>query len=151
MMYNLMEEALREQFGVLFVDGKGDPKTVREITQIANKYQRKVYVFSDKASDSPDGQLWHYNPVMYGKLTAITERLMAVMDWSESFYENESKNLLQQIILFLADYIRIEKEREHRDIQGEPLTMDLETIHRFLDLSELAEYSLLRTIRACDP
>ncbi len=140
MMYNLMEEALREQFGVLFVDGKGDPKTVREITQIANKYQRKVYVFSDKASDSPDGQLWHYNPVMYGKPTAITERLMAVMDWSESFYENESKNLLQQIILFLADYIRIEKEREHRDIQGEPLTMDLETIHRFLDLSELAEY-----------
>lgn len=141
MMYNIMEEAIREDFGVLFVDGKGDPKTVKEIRTIAENYGKKVYVFSDKASDSPDGQLWHYNPVAHGKPTAVTERLMAVMDWSESFYENESKNLLQQITMFLQDYIKIEKKRKTpRAIQGEPLKMNLETIHRFLDLSELANY-----------
>ncbi|MGX2947019.1 type IV secretory system conjugative DNA transfer family protein [Enterococcus alishanensis] len=140
MMYNLMEEALMEGLGALFVDGKGDPKTVKEIRKLADRYGKRLYVFSDKASDSPDGQLWNYNPVMYGKPTAITERLMAVMDWSESFYENESKNMLQQIILFLHEYIEIEKAHERRDVQGEPLAMNLETIHRFLDLPELANY-----------
>ncbi|MGM0241201.1 type IV secretory system conjugative DNA transfer family protein [Enterococcus sp. AZ103] len=140
MLYNLMEAGLKEGLGALFVDGKGDPKTVREIKKLTEKYGKKLYVFSDKASDSPDGHLWNYNPVMYGKPTAITDRLMAVMDWSESFYENESKNMLQQIILFLQEYIEIEKTHEHRPVQGEPLAMNLETIHRFLDLPELANY-----------
>lgn len=133
MMYNIMEEALKENLGVIFVDGKGDPKTEKEITRLANFYGKKVYVFSDRSK-------WHYNPVKYGKATAIKDRLMAVMDWSEQYYKNESENTLQQIILFIQDYIKLEAETGHRTTQGAPLKNDLKTYMRFLNLSEIANY-----------
>jgi len=133
MMYNIMEAALRKAMGLIFINGKGDPKGIKEIEKIANFYDKRVYVFSDESK-------WHYNPVKYGKPTSVTDRLMAVMDWSEQFYEKESKNILQQIISFLQDYNEVEKHREHIKEQGEPLKMDLETIHRFLDLTEIANY-----------
>lgn len=118
MMYNIMEQALREDMGVVYVDGKGSPKTVESITKLARHYGKKVYNFSDKTD-------WHYNPVKYGKPTSITDRLMAVMEWSEQFYANESRNLLQGVISFLQDF-------------GFP--SDLETIHGYLDLQAVGRF-----------
>lgn len=136
MMFNIMEEALREDMGTIFIDGKGDPKTEKEIKKITDYYGKKLYVFSERSK-------WHYNPVKYGKATAITDRLMAVMDWSDSFYEKESENTLQQVIMFVQEYIEIEKSREHNESQGKPLKNDLETYLRFLSLSEIANYLFL--------
>lgn len=133
MMYNIMEEGLKENLGVIFVDGKGDPKTEKEIKKIADFYGKNLYVFSDRSK-------WHYNPVKYGKATAIKDRLMAVMDWSEQYYKNESENTLQQIILFIQEYIKIEKKSGHRTTQGNPLKNDLNTYMRFLNLTEIANY-----------
>lgn len=128
-----MEEGLKENLGVIFVDGKGDPKTEKEIKKIADFYGKNLYVFSDRSK-------WHYNPVKYGKATAIKDRLMAVMDWSEQYYKNESENTLQQIILFIQEYIKIEKKSGHRTTQGNPLKNDLNTYMRFLNLTEIANY-----------
>lgn len=132
-LYTLLEDALKEGKGGVYVDGKGDPKTVKEIRRLVQKYKKKLYVFSDDS-------ILRYNPVKHGKPTAITERLMAVMDWSEQFYENESENLLQQIISFLTDYVEVEKTRENRPVQGEPLKKDLKNIHRFLSWTAIANY-----------
>lgn len=132
-LYTLLEDALKQGKGGVYVDGKGDPKTAKEIGKLVKKYNKKLYVFSDQTK-------LRYNPVKHGKPTAITERLMAVMDWSEQFYENESENLLQQIVSFLIDYVEVEKKRENRPTQGKPLNKDLQTIHRFLSWSAIANY-----------
>lgn len=71
---------------------------------------------------------------------------MSVMDWSESFYEKESENMLQMILSFIQDYIDVESNRTDKQRssgQGKRLKMDLETIHRFLDLYEIANYLFL--------
>lgn len=136
LMYSILEGALRNGLGSVYIDGKGDPKTEKEIQSVVEAYGKKLVVFSDRSN-------MHYNPVRYGKATAIKDRLMAVMDWSESFYEKESENMLQMIINFLQDYIEVEKTRENRPAQGDLLRMDLETIHRFLDLNEIGNYLFL--------
>ena len=118
MMYNIMEQALREDMGVIYVDGKGSPKTVQSITKLANHYGKKVYNFSDKTD-------WHYNPVKYGKPTSITDRLIDSMEWSEPYYKGESKNLLQKVIRFLHDF-------------GFP--SDLETIYEHLNVQTVGEF-----------
>lgn len=118
MMYNIMEQALREDMGVIYVDGKGSPKTVQSITKLANHYGKKVYNFSDKTD-------WHYNPVKYGKPTSITDRLIDSMEWSEPYYKGESKNLLQKVIRFLHDF-------------GFP--SDLETIYEHLNVQTIGEF-----------
>lgn len=118
MMYNIMEQALREDMGVIYVDGKGSPKTVQSITRLANHYGKNVYNFSDKTD-------WHYNPVKYGKPTSITDRLIDSMEWSEPYYKGESKNLLQKVIRFLHDF-------------GFP--SDLETIYEHLNVQTVGEF-----------
>lgn len=118
MMYNIMEQALREDMGVIYVDGKGSPKTVQSITKLANHYGKKVYNFSDKTD-------WHYNPVKYGKPTSITDRLIDSMEWSEPYYKGESKNLLQKVIRFLHDF---------------GFSSDLETIYEHLNLQTVGEF-----------
>lgn len=133
LMYAIMEAALRMGFGSIFIDGKGDGTTEEEIRKLADHYGKKVYVFSEDTD-------YRYNPVKYGSATAIKDRLMDVMSWSDKFYENEAQNQLQQIVLFIHEYIEIEKKRGHRNVQGEPLKNDLQTIHRFLNLSEIANY-----------
>ncbi|MDN6140336.1 MAG: TraM recognition domain-containing protein [Tetragenococcus koreensis] len=120
LMYNILEKACRDGLGAIFVDGKGDKKTVEEVERLAKAYDREVYVFSDTSK-------WHYNPVKYGKPTAITDRLMAVMDWSEQFYENESRNTLQSIISFL---------------QAFDFPNDIETIYSYLDLEKVGNFLL---------
>ena len=118
MMYNIMEQALREDMGVIYVDGKGSPKTVQSMTKLANHYGKNVYNFSDKTD-------WHYNPVKYGKPTSITDRLIDSMEWSEPYYKGESKNLLQKVIRFLHDF-------------GFP--SDLETIYEHLNVQTVGEF-----------
>lgn len=139
LMYAILEGALRQGLGGIFIDGKGDVNTERDLQKLADAYGKKLVVFSERSKI-------HYNPVKYGKPTAVKDRLMAVMDWSESFYEKESENMLQMIISFIQEYIGIENTRpdeERSPSQGKRLKMDLETIHRFLDLNEIANYLFL--------
>ena len=136
MLYNIMEEAFRENMGCIFVDGKGDPKTEKEIKRLANFYGKTVYVFSDRSK-------WHYNPVKYGKATAIKDRLMAVMDWSEQYYKNASENALQQVILFIQDYIKLRESFSEVPERFEELRNDLNTYIKYLDFQEIANFLFL--------
>lgn len=139
LIYGLLEGGMRNGLGGVFVDGKGDSKTETELRKLASAYGKEVIVFSDRSK-------LHYNPVKYGKPTAIKDRLMAVMDWSESFYEKESENMLQMILSFIQEYIEVEANRTDKQRsagQGKRLKMDLETVHRFLDLYEIANYLFL--------
>lgn len=135
LMYAMIEGACRLGIASVFVDGKGDPLTILDVQRIAERYNKKVFVFSE---NSP----LHFNPVRHGKPTSIKDRLMDMMDWSEQFYAKEAENNLQMIISFIKEYIDVEKMRKgnRSEEQGAPLKMDLETIHRFLDYEEIGTY-----------
>lgn len=122
LMYNILEGCLKIGLPSVFIDGKGDPKTEEEIKKLAKAYGKNIYVFSDRSDTK-------YNPLKNGKPTAIKDRLMATMDWSEQFYEKEAGNTLQMIITMLADY---------------GLPINLKNIHKFLSLKEIFKFLSLK-------
>ncbi|PEK34112.1 TraM recognition domain-containing protein [Bacillus pseudomycoides] len=115
--YALLEKSLRRGEPFIFIDGKGDPKTIEEIQSLCDKYGVKLHVFSDKLDLS-------YNVIKYGNKTAIKDKLMNVLEWSEQFYANKSKNLLQNIVSFIDDY---------------ELPRDLRTVAKFLNPDKIKE------------
>lgn len=96
------------------------------------KYGKKLLFFSEN-SQLP------INPVRHGNPTSIKDRIMAMIDWSEQFYANESQNNLQKIISFIQDNIVVKKTRGG-DKQDNPLRMELETIYQFLDYEGKGTY-----------
>lgn len=98
--YSLVETTLMNKESVLFIDGKGDPKTIKELQSLCDYYGRKLHVFSENTK-------LKYNPIRNGNRTSVTDRIMATFDWGSGdgmFYKNESENQLQKVIHFLDDY-----------------------------------------------
>lgn len=136
LMYAIMEGGFINGLGSVFIDGKGDGTTEEELEKLTKKYGKKLYVFSDNSD-------WHYNPVGVGSATAIKDRLGKIMDWSDSFYEKEALNKLQQVMLFIDEYRKKEEKSGQGNHKGKPIRQDLKTIHRFLSLKEIAHYLFL--------
>lgn len=111
LLLGYIEDALRRNKPVIFVDGKGDVKTADDIQGICDKYGVKFHVFSDTNNLT-------YNPIRNGNKTVIKDKLMNILEWSEQFYMNQSENLLQNIIGFIDDY---------------NFNRDLETVAKYLD------------------
>src|SRR5699024_1536545 len=88
---SLVESTLMNKESVLFIDGKGDPKTINELQSLCDYYGRKLHVFSERTK-------LKYNPLRNGNRTSVTDRIMAVFDWSNEFYKNEAENQLQKVI-----------------------------------------------------
>ncbi|MFG6150611.1 type IV secretory system conjugative DNA transfer family protein [Halobacillus sp. B23F22_1] len=95
--YSLVETTLMNGETVFFIDGKGDPKTIKELQSLCDSYGRKLHVFSEHTK-------LKYNPIRNGNRTSVTDRIMAIFDWSNEFYKNEAENQLQKVIHFLDDY-----------------------------------------------
>lgn len=95
--YSPVETSLIKGESVVFIDGKGDVKTIKQLQALCDQYGRKLHVFSE------DTKL-RYNPIRNGNRTSVTDRIMAIFDWSNEFYKNEAENHLQKVIHFLDDY-----------------------------------------------
>ncbi|WP_173918957.1 type IV secretory system conjugative DNA transfer family protein [Halobacillus sp. Marseille-Q1614] len=124
--YSLVEPTLMNGETVFFIDGKGDPKTIQELQSLCDYYGRKLHVFSEHT------QL-KYNPIRNGNRTSVTDRIMAIFDWSNEFYKNEAENQLQKVIHFLDDYgfkRDLENVTKYLSIPRiyEVLTKDYETV-----------------------
>lgn len=111
LIYTIIEDALRRKKPIIFVDGKGDIGTIKDIQALCEMYGVKSHVFNEKFPIT-------YNPIRHGDKTVIKDKLMNIMEWSEQFYMNQSENLLQNVIAFMDDY-------------GFP--RDLETVAKYLD------------------
>lgn len=98
----LIETALMNQESVVFVDGKGDSETIEDLQSMFDRYGRTLHVFSENTKLT-------YNPLKNGNRSEITDRLMALFDWSNEFYENEAQDNLQKIVYFL-DLYEIERD-----------------------------------------
>lgn len=111
----IMEGALRKGKPIIFVDGKGERKSMLEFKELCEAYGKKVYMFSEHDD-------FTYNPIKNGNATEIRDRLMDLFDWSENYYEDIASLFLQRIVQ-LIDAAGIER--------------DLHTVYRLLDLQEI--------------
>nr|WP_021038275.1 helicase HerA-like domain-containing protein [Bacillaceae bacterium JMAK1]AGQ45442.1 Putative TraG/TraD/VirD4 family protein [Bacillaceae bacterium JMAK1] len=96
-IFTIAETALANEESVFMVDGKGDIKTVDQLSALAERYNRTLHVFREDTALT-------YNPIKRGNRTSVTDRIMAIFDWSNEFYKNEAENFLQKLIHFIDEY-----------------------------------------------
>lgn len=87
----IMEAALRITKPIIFVDGKGERKSMLEFKKLCEAYGKKVYMFSEYDS-------YTYNPIKWGTATEIRDKIMNLFDWSEPFYKNFCSRYLQLVV-----------------------------------------------------
>lgn len=133
MMYNMIELAIRKAMPIVFVDGKGDPKTGKQLKKLADYYGRKFINFSDRGTTA-------YNPLKSGNSLAIVDRVMTVFSWSttQPYYEAESKKWLQRVVQLLLDY------QLPVDIQHVADYLSLEVVYRLLTSDVQKETQIVR-------
>ena len=115
---SLIESAIINGKPVIFVDGKGERKTILEIKSLCEAYGKKVHIFSDLDTMT-------YNPLKHGSPTVIRDKLMNLFEWSEPYYKNQCSRFLQLLVKMLDDY---KKPR------------DLQTIYCYLDERNLVGF-----------
>ena len=113
----VMEGALRSNKPIIFVDGKGERKSMLEFKQFCEAYGKKVYMFSENDN-------YTYNPIKYGTPTEIRDKIMNLFEWSEPFYKNFSSRYLQLVVLLI-------------DAAG--LERDIQTVFELLSVSNVQE------------
>lgn len=97
LLLNITESFSKSDLPVIFIDGKGDPKTIEEVENIANLFNQKTYVFNENNNLT-------YNPLKNGNRTVVVDRLMNIFDWSEEYYQSQARNILLKIVMFIDDY-----------------------------------------------
>ncbi|WP_337969869.1 helicase HerA-like domain-containing protein [Virgibacillus salexigens] len=117
--YSLIETTLMNGETVFFIDGKGDPETIKQLQSLSDHYGRNLHVFSEHTK-------LKYNPIRNGNRTSVTDRIMATFDWSNEFYKNEAENQLQKVIHFLDDY------EFNRDIENVTYYLSIPRIYSVL-------------------
>lgn len=126
-IYRFAEYTMRSGQAGIFIDGKGDVNFRRTIERLAEKYGRTTQSFS---MDVMDG-LSSYNPFLTGTPSELTDKIIALTDWSEEHYKLSSQRFLQ--LLFRA-FIKL------------GISLDLPVITEYCNKSRLV--SELRRLRA---
>ncbi len=115
LLLNAIESFIKSNEPTIVIDGKGDPLTIKQIQNLADEYNRNVYVFNEKYDLT-------YNPLKNGNRTVVVDRLMNIFDWSEQYYEAQARNILLKIIMLIDEY---------------DLNRDLETLSKMLNVDNI--------------
>ncbi|MCQ6827888.1 type IV secretory system conjugative DNA transfer family protein [Staphylococcus aureus] len=117
LLLNAIESFIKSNEPTIVIDGKGDPLTIKQIKNLADEYNRSVYVFNEKYDLT-------YNPLKNGNRTVVVDRLMNIFDWSEQYYEAQARNILLKILMLIDEY---------------NLSRDLETLSKMLNIDNIKE------------
>ena len=121
---NLQEHALGSGRSIVFFDPKSSHENIENFISICEKHGRRAHVVSDYYKDATC-----FNPLLEGDLGNICERIMNALDWSDSFYRNESQmallKALHQIMNVQGEDVTVrkllevlEKSQERKNISG---------------------------------
>lgn len=114
----LIENAIRSEKPVIFVDGKGERKTVLEIKALCEAYGKTVHLFTDIDDVS-------FNPLRHGSPTQLRDKLMNLFEWSEPYYKNQCSRFLQLLLRMITEY---------------GLKRDLHTVYHLMNVKQLAKF-----------
>lgn len=115
------KNAMMQKKPCIIVDGKGSINFIDNVVKLAEKHNKKIYIFSENSKS-------YYNPILLGTSTVIRDKIMAVLDWSEPYYKNTCSRFLQLLIQFLDDF---------------NIDRDLINISRFCNIEYLKNYLLM--------
>jgi type IV secretory pathway TraG/TraD family ATPase VirD4 len=105
---SLMEAALQQDKPIIFVDGKGERKSMLEFKALCEAYGRNVFLFSEMDDLT-------YNPIKNGTPTETRDKLMSLFQFSSegdgAYYTDIASRYLQLIIKL------IDEAHVPRDIQ----------------------------------
>ncbi|WP_142956124.1 helicase HerA domain-containing protein, partial [Enterococcus faecalis] len=92
----LVQHAVKFNFPVILIDGKGARDTLESMREIAKFYDKEVHAFTD------DGDM-RYNPVDHGNDISIRDKLVSLAETESVFYSGAAKALLQVTIQLLDE------------------------------------------------
>ena len=90
---NLMMNALSRGLPVIYFDPKPSVEGVRRFNKMAKAFNKQALIVGDEFFSEA-----LFNPLLEGSAHEITNRLMNALEWSESFYKNESQRVLFEAI-----------------------------------------------------
>lgn len=97
---SLMESALQQGKPVIFMDGKGERKSMLEFKALCEAYGRKVYLFSDMDDLT-------YNPIKNGTPTETRDKLMSLFSFSSegdgAYYTDIASRYLQLVVKLIDE------------------------------------------------
>ncbi|MCM3569897.1 TraM recognition domain-containing protein [Neobacillus mesonae] len=96
----MIEAALQNEKPVIFVDGKGERKSMLEFKALCEAYGRKVYLFSEMDDLT-------YNPVKNGTPTETRDKLMSLFSFSSegdgAYYTDIASRYLQLVVKLIDE------------------------------------------------
>ncbi|WP_130297373.1 type IV secretion system DNA-binding domain-containing protein [Fictibacillus sp. BK138] len=119
---SLMEAALQQDKPIIFVDGKGERKSMLEFKALCEAYGRNVFLFSEMDDLT-------YNPIKNGTPTETRDKLMSLFQFSSegdgAYYTDIASRYLQLIIKL------IDEANAPRDIQTIAKLTNLKYMNQF--------------------
>jgi type IV secretory pathway TraG/TraD family ATPase VirD4 len=103
---SLMESALQQDKPIIFVDGKGERKSMLEFKSLCEAYGKNVYLFSEMDH-------FTYNPIKNGTPTETRDKLMSLFSFSsegDGAYYTDIASRYLQLIVKLIDEAGIPRE-----------------------------------------
>ena len=95
-LLRIAEALVTQRQGFVVIDLKGDPDIVRRLRQIAERAGRGVVVWS-----LDGGAVW--NPLAHGGASELTDKLIALEQWSEPHYQRAAQRYLHTVLSALVD------------------------------------------------
>lgn len=97
---SLMEAALQQGKPVIFMDGKGERKSMLEFKALCEAYGRNVYLFSEMDH-------FTYNPIKNGTPTETRDKLMSLFSFSNegdgAYYTDIASRYLQLVVKLIDE------------------------------------------------
>jgi conjugal transfer pilus assembly protein TraD len=103
---SIMESALQQDKPIIFVDGKGERKSMLEFKDLCEAYGRRVYLFSEMDHLT-------YNPIKNGTPTETRDKLMSLFSFSsegDGAYYTDIASRYLQLVVKLIDEANISRE-----------------------------------------
>jgi conjugal transfer pilus assembly protein TraD len=103
---SIMESALQQDKPIIFVDGKGERKSMLEFKDLCEAYGRRVYLFSEMDHLT-------YNPIKNGTPTETKDKLMSLFSFSsegDGAYYTDIASRYLQLVVKLIDEANISRE-----------------------------------------
>ena len=86
----LIENDIRADFPVVWIDGKGDTSNAAwfaaQVARHGKEHRARFFL--------PSKKFGSYNAFRHGNATELTDRLVSSLDWSEQYYKNAAKDFL---------------------------------------------------------
>ena len=97
---SLMESALQQEKPIIFMDGKGERKSMLEFKALCEAYGRNVYLFSEMDDLT-------YNPIKNGTPTETRDKLMSLFSFSSegdgAYYTDIASRYLQLVVKLIDE------------------------------------------------